>query len=393
MAGTGITEQEAALLPVMRTSVCRWTAADASAHVSGHNNVIPPFLLDPSARPANFDLWDMWPVERSDGTLPLFDGRALWMVLAAPAGADPDDRHGIARIHLATERAGQWTLHQPVFPDGFTPGNREWSGTALLADDHARLTVYFTAAGRRGNAGQSFEQRLFEAHCRFAVEDDAFRLSQWSAPVESVVADGVHYRIANQTEGRPGEILGFRDPGFFRDPQTGTAYLFFTGSCAQSTSRWTGVIGVAQACDTAAVQWSLLPPVLSAVGLNNELERPHMRLFGGHYYLFWSTQQKVFAPDGRGGMTGLYGAVASSPLGPFTLLNGSGLVAGTPPQAPAQEYSWWVLDDMRVIGFADFPGIADMDMIDDATQRRAHFAGYPAPFFRIGLNGASAWVV
>lgn len=378
-----------------------WTAADLAGLAGGAQGVIPAFARDPAARVPGHDLWDMWPVERADGSLPRFAGASLWMVLTAPAGPDPDDRHGIARIHLLSERDGQWSLHQPVFPDGFTPGNREWSGSAVLDDTGAVLTVYFTAAGRRGNAAVTLEQRLFEARCRFAHDAAGFHLSDWCAPEESIVADGTRYSIANQSEGRAGEILGFRDPAWFRDPATGRAFLFFTGSCARATARWTALIGVAEAdlgeagarrAGEGGAVWQLRDPVVSAVGFNNELERPHMRVHGGRYYLFWSTQQKVFAPGDVVGPTGLYGAVGDTPLGPFTLLNGTGLVARTPAAAPAQEYSWWVLDDLRVIGFADFPGIADPAAIADVARRRATFAGYPAPFFRIALDGARAEV-
>lgn len=372
---------------------CRWTAADLAWLPGGDNHEIPPFALDRTACVAGFDLWDMWPVEHVDGRLPRFDGAALWMVLTAPAGADPDDRHAIARIHLLTEKEGVWTLHRPVFPDGFTPGNREWSGSAVLDDAGDCMTVYFTAAGQRGVPGLSLEQRLFEAQCSFTYDRGVFHLSDWTSPVESLVADGTTYMIANQTEGRAGDILGFRDPGYFRDPETGRHFLFFTGSCARSSSRWTGVIGVAEANTGCKGDWRLLAPVVNAEGLNNEMERPHMRHVGGSYYLFWSTQQKVFATNGLAGPTGLYGAAAPTPLGPFTLLNGSGLVAGVPREAPGQEYSWWVLNDLQVIGFADYPGVPDMAQITNANERRAHFAGYPAPFFRIALEGTKARVL
>lgn len=376
-----------------RSVPTQWSAPDLEALVLSEDNTIPAFSLDRRLRLGTFDLWDMWPVERADGTLPRFDGAALWMVLTAPASDDPDDRHALARIRLLSERNGSWSLHQPVFPDGFTPGSREWSGSAVLDESAETLTVYFTAAGRRQSAAVTLEQRLFQAQCRFSARQEEITLSEWSAPVESVIADGIDYAVANQTAGTGGEILGFRDPGFFRDPATGHSFLFFTGSCARSPARWSGVIGVAEADKSAPSGWRLLPPILTAAGFNNELERPHMRMVDGRYYLFWSTQRKVFAAGGPSGPTGLYGAVGDSPLGPFALLNESGLVAANPAQAPAQEYSWWVLDDLQVIGFADFPGVEHPAAIGTAGQRRSAFAGYPAPFFRIALDGLCSRVI
>jgi len=376
--------------PSRASGLC-WTLADLASMTRGTAASIPPFTRDDARRIEGFDLWDMWPVEDPDGGLPRFDGASLWMVLTAPAGPDPDERHAIARIHLLSEKDGTWTLQGPAFPDGFTPGSREWSGSAVLDTDSGQLTVYFTAAGRRGLSGPSFEQRLFQACCRLEHMDGSFSLTNWTNLAESIVADCDHYMLANQTEGRAGEILGFRDPAWFRDPASAKAYLFFTGSSARSVSRWTGVIGVAEA-DAAGV-WQLLPPVIDACEVNNELERPHMRCVNGRYYLFWSTQRKVFAPNEADAPSGLYGAVAPSPLGPFLLLNGSGLVAATPDDAPAQEYSWWVMADLSVIGFADYPGLADPAVLTDAAQRRTRFAGYPAPLFRIALDGASAKLV
>ena len=370
-----------------------WSAADLGGLALSETNSIPTLSPAPAARVDGFDLWDMWPIERADGTLPRFNGAAFWMILTAPAAADPDSRHAIARIRLASEHDGRWTLHQPVFPDGFTPGDREWSGSAVLDEAKGELTVYFTAAGRRGSSMATLEQRLFEARCRFSEADGAVILSDWSRPVESVEADGKDYMIANQITGVGGEILGFRDPGFFRDPASGRSFLFLTGSCAKSPSRWTGVIGVAEAIGAEGSGWRLLPPVLSAAGFNNELERPHMRVVDGRYYLFWSTQRKVFAASGSSGPTGLYGAVSDGPLGPFMFLNGHGLIAANPVDAPAQEYSWWVMDDLRVIGFADFPGVADPATLTTAQLRRERFAGYPAPFFRIALDGETSRVV
>lgn len=375
------------------STLTTWHAADLEGLALSVTNTIPSFSLNPGARIKGFDLWDMWPVERADGSLPRFNGASLWMVLTAPTQPDPDARHAIARIRLASERDGLWSLRQPVFPDGFTPGDREWSGSAILDDADERLTVYFTAAGRRGAPMVTLEQRLFEARCQFRASEDGFTLSDWSEPVESVLADASDYMIANQTVGTGGEILGFRDPGFFRDPASGQTFLFLTGSCARSPSRWTGVIGVAEADDAMESGWRLLPPVLSAAGLNNELERPHMRVVDRRYYLFWSTQRKVFANGGPSGPTGLYGAVANGPLGPYKLLNGSGLVAANPEQAPAQEYSWWVMNDLKVFGFADLPGVADPTAIMTADERRAKFAGYPAPFFRIALNGDASRII
>jgi levansucrase len=221
---------------------------------------------------------------------------------------------------------------------------------------------------------------------------DGRRIVGWSAPVESFAADGVHYMIVDQAQGVPGFIKGFRDPAHFRDPRDCATYVVFTGSLKASAHAFNGCIGMARALDAGLERWEILPPIWSADGLNNEQERPIVIARDGLYYLFWSTQRKVFAPDGPSGPNGLYGAVASDVLGPWAPLNGTGLVAANPDEAPFQAYSWWVDGGLGVWGFVDYPACDAASRVDDAAWRRARFGGTPAPVFHIGLDGARAWV-
>ena len=214
------------------------------------------------------DVWDMWPIAYADGRTACIEGRSWWFFLDAPRCDDPDDRHDLARIRLTSLGADGWRDHGDAFPDGFSPGNREWSGSAVLAGDDRTLTLYFTAAGRRGG-GPRFEQRLFEAQGLFA--DGALR--DWTAPQESVAADGVDYVVADEADAPAHGIKGFRDPGFFRDPADGRDYLLFVGSAGWTSERIDGVIGLARRDGGA---WRLQRPLVDAVGVNSELERPHI---------------------------------------------------------------------------------------------------------------------
>ncbi len=340
-----------------------------------------------------FDLWDMWPVQNVDGTTAGFDGWSLWLMLSAPRQPDPESRHNRARIRLVTEKDGVWKDCGNLLPDIANPGSREWAGSALYDPANGRLTLFYTAAGIRGEPKPTVAQRLFQLSAQLTVKDGAASTVGWTEPMESVRSDGHHYVIVGAVEGQPGVIKGFRDPAHFRDPATGADYLFFTGSLQSSASDWNGVIGVARAVNAYHDNWELLPPVLSADGLNNELERPVMIARDGLYYLFWSTQRKVFAP-GPSGPNGLYGAVGKSPLGPFSPLNGTGLVAANPTDALFQSYSWWVTSDLTVHGFADLIGVSGaQDIVDDPDWRRRHFAGGPSPVFRLHLEGDRASVV
>ena len=131
----------------------------------------------------------------------------------------------------------------------------------------------------------------------------------------------------------------------------------------------------------------LQPPIFSALGLCNELERPHILIRDGLYYLFWSTQRHVFAPDGPSGPNGLYGAVAPTLRGPYRPLNGTGLVAANPDSEPTQGYSWLVLDTLEVVSFVDYWGMAGRKLADHPDLVRSNFGGTAAPVFRIAIDG------
>ncbi|MEP9402022.1 glycoside hydrolase family 68 protein [Sphingomonas sp. VNH70] len=360
-----------------------WSAEAARLAADQPSAALPVFTpADVVPILPGYDLWDMWQVAYADGRTAMVGGRAWWFFLATPAFPDPDDRHDAARIRLTSHGADGWRDHGDAFPDGFAPGSREWSGSAVLGDDDTTLTMYFTASGRRGGP-RTFEQRLFETVGRFADG----RVTDWSPPVESVAADGATYLRADQVEAVDGRIKGFRDPGYFRDPATGDEHLLFVGSAGWVDDVHDGVIGIASRSAPDA-PWTLGTPPIESIGVNSELERPHIILHDGRYYCFWSTQAKRFAP-GIGAPTGLYGAVADTMAGPWVPLNGSGLVAGNPAAEPYQAYCWWVTGELDVISFVDFWGLAGAEPTDAATRRR-HFGGTAAPWFRLSLDGDTA---
>lgn len=319
-------------------------------------------------------LWDSWPLLRSDNSLYAnAAGEQHWFALAAPRRADPDQRHDEARItHLIRSPAG-FRVVGSLFPDDFTPGSREWSGSAML-DEAGEVTLRFTAAGRRGDGQPSAEQRLFTALASF----DGVRFGQWQDCREIVAADDRLYVRVGRGPAVPGRVKGFRDPEAYRD-EDGRDWLLFTASQPDTNSDYDGVIGLAR---VEGRHHQLLPALVDATGCSRELERPHIRAFGGRLYLFWSVQSDVLAPQCRNWPTGLYGATAERMEGPWTLLNGDGLVAGNPPDRPAQSYSWLVLPSGEVTSFADRLPV----------DGRSGFVGGFAPFVRLGVNAERAWI-
>ncbi len=375
----------------------RWTAT----HVAGINpRALPeaPLIGAAHVEPVIPDvtLWDIWPIQLDDGRVAEIDGVTLWVMLSAPRRADPNSRHDEARMRLLMRVGDEWRDCGHLLPDGFSPGSREWSGSTRLDPATGQVTLWFTAAGRRGAVLPDFEQRLFQATGRLDRSGGEPRVVDWTKLSEFVRNDGSHYADLATHQGVPGRIKGFRDPYWFRDPATGQGYILFTGSkaAAMPGSDNDGVIGIAVADDAAGTgSFTLLPPLVDAGGLANELERPHVFVHDGLYYLFWSTQIHMFAPGGPVGPTGLYGMVAPSLFGPYQPLNGTGLVLANPVAEPRQAYAWQVLPSLDVISFVDYWGLGGRDIETDPLLKAAQFGGTIAPMVTIALNGSTTHIV
>lgn len=324
------------------------------------------------------DLWDCWPLAHEDGRTAIHQGRSYWFFLSAPRFPDPGQRHDAARIRLLSHGADGWRDHGDALPSALSPGSREWAGSAVLHDDGQSVTLLFTAAGRHGQP-QTFEQRLFAASGRLGPDGPA----GWADPVELVTADGLRYVRASEAEGRPGMIKAFRDPAWFRDPATGLSHILFTGSAGWSNHDYNGVVGLAT---LDGGRWRLDDPLVEAIGINNELERAHVVVQGGLYYLFWSTQRRTFAPGGVSGPNGLYAMVAEQLAGPYRPVNGSGLVAGNPQDEPTQGYSWWVTGEGAVWSFIDHWGMEGRSFEAFPALLRSQFGGTPAPVFHLTFD-------
>lgn len=329
----------------------------------------------------DLDVWDAWPLADVTGQPVEWRGGQLWFALAAPVGPDPEQRHFAARIHHFHRLANGFHHLGPTLPTDLSAGSREWSGSARLDDGEVHL--YFTAAGRRGESDPSYLQRLFVTSALLSDRADAI-FGRWSTPRELLTPGGV-YLDADAPGGRLGEIKAFRDPFAWRG-DAGEEYLLFTASSARAPGPHNGLVGLAKAA--ADGNYRALPPLIDATGTNNELERPHIIAHGSHFYLFWSTQAKVFAP-GIDAPTGLYGAVADRIEGPWTLLNDHGLVLANPDHEPFQAYSWWVLPDLSVASFVDYWGIDNPSAVIKPSGR-GHFGGTFAPFLHLELDGARA---
>jgi levansucrase len=326
------------------------------------------------------DVWDTWPVQEEDGSTTVVDGAELWMALSAPAVGHPEERHDRARIRLLARTADRWRDLGEAFADGASPGSREWSGSAVRRPD-GTVSVFYTAAGTRGESRPTFHQRVVEARPRLGGTD----LLERDAEHRVVLLPDAPYLPADDIDGGPGRIRAFRDPGWFRDPADGREYLLVAASLPWR-DRFTGAIALANATPAG---WTLLPPLVCAEGINHEMERPHVVVHQSRYYLFFCSVRRVFHPTDSA-PTGLYGFVAPALTGPYEPLNGSGLVIQNPPSQPDQAYAWLVLPDLRVESFVDYL-CTDARLTEPATAR-ARFGGTVAPTLELALNGTGTTV-
>ena len=334
------------------------------------------------------DVWDLWPVQEADGSPSAVCGQELWMALSAPAVGHPEARHDVARLRLLARGGDEWDDLGDVFGDDASPGSREWSGSAVRRADGS-VSIYYTAAGHRGEARPTYDQRVIEARPNLVTNGGRIRLEGPVEHKEVLRSDGRTYLPADELDGAPGRIRAFRDPGWFREPADGRQYLLV----AASVSWQDGFMGAVALAAERRGGWSLLPPLLLADGINHELERPHVVVHESRYYLFLVTQRHNFHPPGSA-PTGLYGFVSPSLTGPYEPLNGSGLVIGNPSNEPDQAYAWWVLPDLRAIGFVNYRSAEATDMRHaSAGAARARFGGTIAPVVQLALDGATTSIV
>jgi levansucrase len=381
----------------VRPTATAWQSAHL-AKIDATNLPCPPVFtaedivhLDPA-----MTLWDIWPIQLDNGDLAEIKAGSLWVMLSAPRNPDPDVRHDQARMRLLLKVGETWTDCGNLLPDGFSPGSREWSGSTRLDPATGDVTLWFTAAGRRSETKTDFEQRLFHARGKLDTSGATPVVTHWCDLTQTVVNTGKFYADLAITQGNLGQIKGFRDPYWFRDPKDGTGYILFTASRApqHSKSNFDGVIGIAKAQDDDGLApFDLIAPIVDAYGLASELERPHMFVRDGLYYVFWSTQGHIFDSTGSIGPTGLYGMVGPSVFGPFEPLNGSSLVLSNPPQESRQAYAWQVVPNLEIVSFVDYWGLAGREPKEDAQVKQAQFGGSIAPSTRVRLAGNTTQLI
>lgn len=391
-----------------------WTREQAASIELNHDNTLPYTNIGELEKFApGYHVWDTWPLMDRDGNIASFKGWKVLFALTAPDDVLPGKVHDIATIRYFYSKNGKdWTLGGELFPAGTALGQRQWAGSAMLDGD--RIHAFYTATGREGQAQLTYEQRIAAASAHMVADMDGVRFEEWGQHRIILEPDGNYYQTREQAQQGEGGGYAFRDPMWFKDPKTGKEYLLFEGNSGGAVAErpfkpeYAGSagylqqnpvpsgavhananIGIAEVVDGDMANIKLLPPLLEANYVNEELERPHVVVKDQKYYLFTDTHINKYA-EGLSGPEGLYGFVSDTLIGGYKPLNGSGLVLANPPENPYQAYSWLVTPDLNVVGFAHFGDLGSMSIGDVGNQspefQFSHFGGTLAPTVKLSLN-------
>lgn len=387
-----------------------WTAAAAGQIGLRAYNTIPYLFPPEELFEPDLYVWDAWPLRLKDGQVAEIDG---WMVLIALSSLrDPNAKwpfYTRSEWRYWYGRDGEWRLGGKVFDRQTALGSRQWAGSAVYDDANNRAYFYYTAVGTPDAEGleddqpalayppghpaagrPSIVQRMAVVNAAVSAGDQGIAFDDFSEHEIIFEADGKFYQTHEQSEADQ-VIYGMRDPWYYQDPDTGKEHILFTANAAFAPGTHNGVVGLASRDGDGS--WQLQPPLVAALGVSSQLERPHIVHRGDTRYLFFSTHAFTFA-DGLSGPEGLYGFVNRTGRldGHYEPLNGSGLVAGNPNVAPTMVYSYLVLPDGQVTSYINTAagyGSGTAPVNNEVGK----FYGGPAPTFQIGLDGPNTRII
>lgn len=281
------------------------------------------------ADPARVDLWDSWPLAHEDRP-----HRAGSVAASSGSSSARQARSGPGAMMPPSDPATSlgadgWRDHGNALDQAISPGTREWAGSAVLHDDGTSVTLFFTAAGRRGE--KPFVRAAPVRGARPAVP---MAPAGGNPRPRSLRPMASAMSARRKAKGAPGSIKAFRDPAWFRDPATGQCHILFTASAGWDDDEFNGVIGLATR--DAAGRWHPGDPSRRSASTTSWNARTS-----------WSAKRAITCsgPPSRtfklgtpNGPNGLYAMVADRLAGPWHPVNGDGLVAGNPAAEPTQAF-------------------------------------------------------
>lgn len=378
-----------------------WTEAQAQSIRLSDDKSFPVIaqLPRPKVMPGYW-IWDTWPVLTRNNVPARINGNYMLVSLTAPDSVLPGKRHDIAQYRYMISTDGQnWRDMGYLFPPGTALGSRQWAGSTIYDEGTRTLTVFYTATGERGETQLSYTQRMAMSSATLTAGlDTTVRFSGWT-PHRIILTPDLRYYAQSTGTDQEGIVFAFRDPSYFRDPQTGRSYLTFTGRIHDAPDQtYNGNIGIAIAKNDALTEWELMKPLIAAPNVNAELERPIVTVHNNRYYLVISTHTFTFKPP-LTGPEGMYGWTATSLFGPWEPMNGSALMLHNPASNPDQTYSYQLLQDRSVLSFVNFIGPGESCGYyagcsdENAEEQAQRFGGTLAKSVMMSLQGTQSTVL
>ena len=386
-----------------------WKRADALKVRSDPTNTSPLISPDFPVMTDEVWVWDTWPLTNLSTNVVTYRGWHVIFSLTAPRDIFFGDRHWQARIgYFYSRDARDWTWGGELFPAGYSLGSREWAGSTILREGN-QVQAFYTASGRDNGGIDPTDalQRLATASGRIHADDRGVWFTGFRNHKIIAEADGRLYQTLEQSQAGP-IIYAFRDPFVFRNPDDDRTYILFEGNTGGVAGEYqcrprdlgplppghtvppdsrfyTGNIGLMEARTSNLRNWRLLPPILSANCVNQQVERPHLVFRHGQVLLFTISHTFTFAP-GLTGPDGVYGFIGPSLRSDYRPLNGSSLVLGNPPEQPLQQYSHYVMPNLLVESFID-------TIFTQPNQQAPVYGGTLAPTLRLAVEGSNTYVV
>lgn len=348
------------------------------------------------------NIWDSWMVLDEDGHIANIGGFRVMIALGEPIGVDQ------AMLHYFYSNDNEHYTHGgELLPDRLITESLQWSGCTVLRRDGLLQTFYTVSNIDTYKGISSLRQRIASAIQRVAMHTHRFspeKTLRFSAPLDHrmiLSADGYHYQTLEQmteyelqhpTQSDPATGNNhinnncFRDPTFFRDPASGKPYLLFeantgSGYCPEGSvkpeylsphARTTegfrptpnqlkanGCVGIVELGGDQLTNVRVLPPLLTANLVSDEIERITMLYRDCHYYLFCISRGSKSSATHQDAIDRNYmlGFRAKSLWGHYAPLNGNGVVIQqtnvlNSENNPQCVYSWSPLPNNRVLCYA-----------------------------------------
>jgi hypothetical protein len=323
---------------------------------------------------------DPFPITDLDGKLVKIGGWYMVAGLATPrndaVGTLREFRYLISPDGVNWQEGGRLITADDAGPIGL--GDQLFSGDFRYDAANNRLLIYYTPVQGSNAAeyvpsasGPNMRQEIAVATATPVPTANTLTFTNYVDHGIKLRPDGNWYATPEGANTET-EVYAFRDPYLYRDPETGVNYLLFAANWGRDQTvgyppgavtgdqqfpdagphdvvagrpRNDGVVGVAVATDDTLLNWRLLPPVFGAVGVNEQLELPHIVFENGLHYLLLSTHNRTFIGDLKYDYPeGFYGFVADDFQGPWRPVNGTSLIFSNPPQDELQNYAWKAAD-------------------------------------------------